>query len=60
MTRPELPMGFSAMLAQNMKAAEVFGSLTDTEQQKLIDGTCDIRSKEEMRAYVSAIADWGK
>lgn len=60
LSHADLPMGFSMALAQNIQAMEVFTSLTDIEQQKLIDGTHDIQSKEQMRAYVKAIADYRK
>ena len=60
LSHADLPMGFAMALAQNIQAMEVFTSLTDIEQQKLIDGTHDIQSKEQMRAYVKAIADYRK
>lgn len=54
---PEIPMGFGMALAQNAQALEAFSRLSDLEQQKIIDGTHDIQSKQQMRAYVQALAD---
>ncbi len=56
---PEIPMGFGMALAQNAQALEAFSKLSDLEQQKVIDGTHDIGSRQEMRAYVQSLADGG-
>ncbi|MGN0968070.1 MAG: hypothetical protein ACI4O3_02260 [Oscillospiraceae bacterium] len=48
----DLPMGFGMALAQNVRAMEVFSSLSPDEQRRVVDGTHAIQSKQEMAAYV--------
>ena len=48
----DLPMGFGMALAQNVRAMEVFSSLSPDAQRRVVDGTHAIRSKQEMAAYV--------
>lgn len=50
-----LPTGFGAALMQNPAAREAFIRLPEVAQLEIINGTQMIRSKEEMRKYVSAI-----
>lgn len=50
-----LPTGFGAALMQNPTAREAFIQLPEAAQLEIINGTQSIRSKEEMRKYVSAI-----
>lgn len=50
-----LPTGFGAALMQNPAAREAFIRLPELQQLEIINGTQLIRSKEEMRKYVSAI-----
>lgn len=48
-----IPMGFGMALAQNSKAMDYFSSLPESQRKSIIDGTHNISSKQEMRAYVS-------
>lgn len=48
----ELPLGLSMALAQHPEAMAHFSSLTEEEQQAIIDGAHAVRSKQEMRAFV--------
>lgn len=50
-----LPMGFGMALLQNRNARNVFDQLPLDRQMKIIDGTHDIQSKQEMQQYVSKI-----
>lgn len=54
---PEIPMGFGMALAQNARALEAFSRLSDLQQQQIIDGTHEIESKQQMKAYVQQLAD---
>jgi len=49
---PELPLGFGMALAQNPAAMNAFCALPESTQQKIIDGTHQVSSREEMHAYV--------
>ncbi len=48
-----IPIGLGMALAQNQQAMEQFARLPDTQKQAVIDGTHQIRSKEQMQAYVA-------
>lgn len=49
----ELPMGFGMALMQDPQAMEWFSALSAAGQQAILERTHSIRSKEEMRAFVS-------
>lgn len=53
---PELPLGLGMALMQNLQAMRHFSSLSNEEQQALIDQTHSIGSKQEMRAFVDRLA----
>ena len=53
----EIPMGLGMALAQNLDAMNRFSSLEHGQQQELINHTHDIQSKNEMRQFVSNIAE---
>ena len=48
-----IPMGFGMILAQNGKALKYFSTLPKTEQQRIISGTHQIGSHQEMEQYVN-------
>lgn len=48
----ELPVGFSMALAQHPEAMARFTSLSEAEQQAIIDGTRSIQTRQEMQTYV--------
>ncbi|MGN6712687.1 hypothetical protein SAMN02745136_03872 [Anaerocolumna jejuensis DSM 15929] len=54
---PEIPLGLGIALAQNLNAMNYFASLDDTSKQQVIDGTHSVRSKSEMKQYVSNLAE---
>jgi len=51
----ELPVGFGMALAMNPQAMEHFSALSEQEQQKIIDQTHQIDSKQEMHNYVQSL-----
>jgi hypothetical protein len=53
----ELPLGFGMALCQNASAAEYFYSLTGPQQEAIVDRCKDIKSSDEMHAYVSRLKD---
>lgn len=56
LTNGEVPMGLGMALAQNTEAMAYFAGLSKEQQQAVIDGTHDIHSKQEMRAYVERLS----
>lgn len=55
MANYEIPVGLGMVLAQRPDAMEKFATLSETEKQKIINGTHLVASKEEMRQYVDRI-----
>ncbi len=49
----EMPIGFSMALALNPDAMEKFAMLNETQKQEIINGTHNIKSKQEMHEYVN-------
>lgn len=50
-----LPQGLGMALAQNTQAMAYFSALSPQEKEQVIDRTRQIRSREEMRAFVSQL-----
>ncbi len=55
MKQGDMPIGLGMALAQNPKAMKKFAMLSDAEQQKIIEGTHAIHSKQDMHRYVNNI-----
>ena len=55
MKMDELPLGLGMALAQNPQAMARFSSLSEAQQQAIIDGAHAVRSKQEMRSYVQEL-----
>ncbi len=55
MKQGEMPLGLGMALAQNPQAMKIFAMMSDAEQQKIIDGTHTLRSKQEMHEYVNKL-----
>lgn len=53
MDHVDLPLGFSMMLAQNLKAMNQFAKLTREQRQTVVEGARHIDSHDEMRKYVN-------
>ncbi len=51
----ELPLGLGMALAKNFDAMTYFSNLSKSEQQRIIDHTHSIASKQEMQAYVQSL-----
>ena len=53
----DLPMGFGMALARNPEAMNRFAMLSPEEQSRIVDGTHNVYSKQEMVAYVNKIGN---
>ena len=53
----DMPMGLDIALAKNERARDYFFSLTQQQQQQIIDHTHVISSKEEMQRYVDSLVE---
>lgn len=51
----DIPLGLGMALMQDHDAFLRFQALSAQKQQELIDGTKNIKSRDEMKAYVSSI-----
>ena len=51
----EMPIGFSMTLALNPEAMERFAMMNEAQKQQIIDGTHNIKSKQEMHEYVNKL-----
>lgn len=51
----DIPMGFSMALSRNLDAMSYFSSIPAEKQQEIINGTHNIKSKQEMKEYVKNI-----
>lgn len=49
----ELPIGFTMELALHSNMLNKFSGLSETEQNRIVDGARQIKSREEMRNYVN-------
>ncbi len=49
----EIPLGFGMALAENSDAMSYFSTLTPAHRREIIAHTHTIRSKEEMKRFVS-------
>ena len=52
----DLPLGFGMALAQNEKAMERFGRLSDPERDALLEEAHQVRSKRDMQALVERLS----
>lgn len=55
---PNIPMGLSMALAQNVDSLNYFSSLSPDEQQEIVNHTHTIQSKKEMEEYVDEIKSY--
>ena len=55
MKRGEMPVGFSLALAQNPDAMQKFAMLSEEKKKEIIDGTHQVKSKQEMHEYVNKL-----
>ncbi len=52
----EMTIGFSMALALNPEAMEKFATLDEAQKQQIINGTHNIKTKQEMHEYVNKLA----
>jgi len=52
-----VPIGLGMALAQNLNAMNYFATLDDMGQQSVIEQSHQVRSKEEMRAFVDKLGE---
>ncbi len=60
MRSDEMPLGFAMALAMNTSAMENFSKLDENRKHEIIEGTKNIKSRDEMRNYVNSIGETGK
>ena len=51
-SKKDVPLGFSMALSKNLKAMKHFAMMSESEQQKVINDTHNLNSKQEMQAFV--------
>lgn len=51
----ELPIGFTMELAMHSDTLSKFSALSKPEQQSIIDGSRNVKSRNEMRHYVESL-----
>lgn len=51
----DIPLGLGMALMQNADAFFYFSNLDAKKQDEIIDGSSGIKSRDEMRSYVSGI-----
>ncbi|WFR56051.1 hypothetical protein QA584_20890 [Anaerocolumna sp. AGMB13025] len=52
-----IPLGFGMALAQNSEAMNYFAALDEQSKQNVINNCHGVRSKSEMRQYVSSLTE---
>ncbi|MGM9594588.1 MAG: hypothetical protein ACI3VG_00045 [Oscillospiraceae bacterium] len=55
----DIPLGLGMALMQNADAFFYFSGLDAEKQQKIIDNSHGIKSRDEMRSYVNSISAQG-
>ena len=53
MKQDEIPVGFAMALAMNSDAMQKFAMLSEEQKQQIIEGTHSVKSRDEMRRYIS-------
>ena len=48
----DLPIGFTMELAQHSDILNRFAALSKTDQERFIDGSREVKSRQEMKSYV--------
>ena len=55
MKQDEMPVGFAMALAMNPDAMQKFATLGEAQKRAIIEGTCNVKSREEMHRYVNSL-----
>ena len=53
----DIPLGLSSALSRNLSAMQIFAEMPDEKRNSFIEGSRNVKTKEEMRAYVSSITE---
>ncbi len=53
--RSDMPIGLGMAFAENVDAMRHFSAMPDSEQKAVVDGARDVKSRDEMRAYVRSL-----
>lgn len=56
MNRNDMPLGFGMALAQNYDAMAFFTSLSQEQQQQVLNQTHSMNSKDDMQAFIEQLA----
>lgn len=51
----DLPLGFGMALAQHPRAMQKFANMSDSEKSKILSEIHNIKSKAEMKSFVSKL-----
>jgi uncharacterized protein YdeI (YjbR/CyaY-like superfamily) len=51
----EMPLGLGAAFSENPEAKRLFASMSEPDRRKVIAAAHNIKSKEEMSAYVQSL-----
>ena len=54
----DVPLGLGMALAKDTAALEYFNNMNTDQRQAFINGTKNIKSKEEMRQYVNTLTTY--
>lgn len=52
----DMPIGFGLSLAANTKAMEAFSNMSDAGKTAAVEKSRQMKSREEMEAYVNSLA----
>ena len=56
-SKNRIPLGLGLALSQNVKAMHYFGSLPEQDRKQIINHVSNIKSKDEMNAYVQSLTE---
>ena len=59
-TNEKMPLGLGNAFARNTQAMNYFSSLSQEEQNTVINEAKNVRTKKEMRSYVANLASKGQ
>lgn len=52
----DMPIGLKFALTQDLNALNKFSSMSETQQASFIEGAHQVKSKQEMQAYVNSLS----
>ncbi len=57
--KPQIPLGLGCALAENTSALKYFSELSSEKQRQIIDRTCEMTSRAELRSFVRNMSGLG-